>query len=244
MQWIRSLGQEMGRFDGRLIIVTAFSCALIVSYHYYFQSPIDFFRPYLRHAGPDALGLYKFLLSHAGTFLLLFVLPLIFLTGLDRLSSDSFSPLKYTFTLGDFRLGWKLVVVFVGVCFAFHVAFAPPGIYPLCKSGLIRQSILLFLLFEGFQCLYMIGFEYFFRGFLLIESSRIFGPNAIVVTLLPYILIKIGKPPFEIYTAILVGLALAYMTLRTRSFWYAAMAHGLLAATVDVWEYYRSLTGA
>ncbi|MBI5895518.1 MAG: CPBP family intramembrane metalloprotease, partial [Desulfobacterales bacterium] len=202
-----------------------------------------FFHPFLRNSTAEALSLYKYVFSHAGSFLVLFVVPLLFLVILNRFSSDRFSPLKYTFTLGDFRLGWKLVVLFVGICFAFHVALAPSGIYPVCKSGLIRQSIAFFLLFEFFQCLYMIGFEYFFRGYILIEASRIFGPNALAITLLPYIIMKFGKPPFEIYTAILVGLALGYMTIRTRSFWYAAGAHALLATMVDTWEYYGMVSG-
>ncbi|MBI5061952.1 MAG: CPBP family intramembrane metalloprotease [Desulfatitalea sp.] len=193
MKWIRSVGLETARFDGRFIIVTAFSCALIVSYHYYFQAPIDFFHPFLRNSTAEALSLYKYVFSHAGSFLVLFVVPLLFLVILNRFSSDRFSPLKYTFTLGDFRLGWKLV--------------------------------------------------YFFRGYILIEASRIFGPNALAITLLPYIIMKFGKPPFEIYTAILVGLALGYMTIRTRSFWYAAGAHALLATMVDTWEYYGMVSG-
>jgi membrane protease YdiL (CAAX protease family) len=239
MQWTRTVRQELAHFDGRWIMVVAFSCALIVSHQYFFHAPIDFFRSCLRHANPEAATLYKFLFSHAATFLLLFIVPLLFLTFVNRWSADDFSPLKYTFTLGDFRVGWKLVVLFAGVCFGFHVAFAPAGIYPLCKSGLVQQSIFYFLLFELFQCLYMVGFEYFFRGYILIEASRIFGPNALAITLLPYIIMKFGKPPFEIYTAILVGLALGYMTLRTRSFWYAAASHALLATVVDVWEYSR-----
>ncbi len=239
MPWIRTARQEIARFDGRWIVVVAFSCALIVTHQYYFHAPIDFFRACLRQLDPEAVGFYKFLFSHAATFVLLFVVPLLFLTLLNRWSADDFSPLKYTFTLGDFRLGWKLVLLFVAVCFAFHVAFAPAGIYPLCRSSLIRQSIFYFLLFEFFQCLYMVGFEYFFRGFILIEASRIFGANAVAITLLPYIVMKFGKPPFEIYTAILVGLVLGYMTLRTRSFWYAAGSHALLATVVDVWEYSR-----
>jgi membrane protease YdiL (CAAX protease family) len=239
MQWMRTARQEIARFDGRWVAVVAFSCALIVTHQYYFHAPIDFFRSFLHGINPEAVALYKFLLSHAATFLLLFVVPLLFLTLMNRWSADDFSPLKYTFTLGDFRLGWKLVLLFVAVCFAFHAAFAPAGVYPACQSHLIRQSIFYFVLFEFFQCLYMVGFEYFFRGFVLIEASRIFGANALAITLLPYIIMKFGKPPFEIYTAILVGLALAYMTLRTRSFWYAAGAHALLATVVDVYEYWR-----
>lgn len=235
----RTVWEELNQFDIRIVMVFAIACVVIITYQYYGRPLFDFLLRYIAGIGGQTHSLYKSMAWHLGSFLMLFAVPLSAMGLVDRFTSRKYSPFKYTFTLGDYKTGLKLVALFVSVTVSIHVLLTlfgviPEGIYPSCKSPLIRQYLLVFLLFELTQCLYMFGFEYFFRGFLVIEAEALFGNNALAVTLLPYIMIKFGKPPVEIYTAILVGIALAYMTIRTRSFVYAALSHFLLAAIVDV----------
>lgn len=82
--------------------------------------------------------------------------------------------------------------------------------------------------------MYFIGLEYIFRGHLLFESERIMGYNAVVITLLPYMIMKLGKPPMETFTAIFVAIAFGYITLRTGSFWYSVFAHSSMAFICDL----------
>lgn len=238
MTWKASAREELNRFDARIVMVFAITCVVIVSYQYFSRLPLDLLLERLA-GGKGTRSYYQSISWHLGSFFMLFVVPLAAMGLLNRFSLRKLSPLRYTFALGDYKAGLKLVLLFVGVAISIHLMLVllgviPPDGYPACKSRLIRESVLFFILFEFSQCLYMLSFEYFFRGFALIEAEAVFGDNALAVTLLPYIMIKLGKPPVEIYTAILVGIALAYMTIRTRSFWYAALSHCLLATMVDV----------
>ncbi|MDA8139957.1 MAG: CPBP family intramembrane metalloprotease [Desulfobacteraceae bacterium] len=243
MSWKQSFRREIAKFDGRIVVTFMLACMVIITYQYYFQSPIDYFQSLVRKVSADEALLYQSMAWHLGSFFMLMIVPITSMGIMNRFSARKFSPYKYTFKLGDYKTGIKLALLFAVITVGIHLLLVAFGvivadIYPACKSQLIRRYFLVFVLFECSQCLYMTGFEYFFRGFLLIEAQAVFGNNALAITLLPYIIIKFGKPPVEIYTAIIVGLVLGYMTIRTRSFWYAALAHSLLATAVDVFAVY------
>lgn len=222
------------------------SCLVVVTYAYYVDGAV-FKRHITRKIFPqapyDQLLLYKYLAWHLGTLLMLFAVPLGVLTLFDRFTATKLAPLRYTFTLGDWRAGMKLLggfMLVVTVIFLLIAAVKPAHFsgYPLCRSSLILHYTTIFLVFQFGQFLYFIGFEYFFRGFLLIETERCYGYNALAITLLPYIIMKFGRAPIEIYTAIPIGLAFGYMTLRTKSFWYTVMAHTYLALINDAISIY------
>ncbi len=239
MNWRQVVKAEVAQFDARIVSIFMIACIVIVTYFYYFRSPMNLLPESMGRVTMDKLALYRYLAWHTGAFIILFIVPFLSMSIINHFSSRKYSPFSYTFTLGDFKTGALLSLLFVIVTVSIHYILVIAGLinsdyYPMCKSPLIEKYFLIFLLFEVFQFIYVISFEYFFRGFILLESAKIFGNNAIVVTLLPYIMIKFGKPPIEIYTAIIVGIALGYMTLKSRSFWYAAVAHGLLSTIVDV----------
>ncbi len=243
MNWRQTVRAETARFDARIVSAFTMACVVIVTYFYYFRSPMNLLPHSMGRITMDRLALYRYFAWHGGAFIILFIAPFLSMTIINHFSSRKYSPISYTFNLGDYKTGAILTLLFTSVTVSIHyilvlAGFISPEYYPMCKSPLIEKYFLVFFLFETFQFVYIISFEYFFRGFILFESAKIFGNNALVVTLLPYIMIKFGKPPIEIYTAILVGLALSYMTLKTRSFWYAAIAHGLLATIVDVLSAY------
>jgi len=221
------------------------SCLVIVTYAYYVDTNIfkGAIVDKLFTALPyDHLKLYRFLAGHLGTLLMLFAVPLAVLTLFNRFSAIKLSPVRYTFTLGDFRAGMKLLAAFVliiTVSLLLFAIFKPSHFraYPLCNSKLVLQSTAFFLLFEFGQFLYLIGFEYFCRGYLLMETERRYGYDALAITILPYVILKFGRAPIEIYTAIPIGLAFGYMTLRTRSFWYTVIAHTYLALINEPFTY-------
>jgi membrane protease YdiL (CAAX protease family) len=91
--------------------------------------------------------------------------------------------------------------------------------------------------FWGFQISYglqFLGVEAFFRGFLVFGLERRFGWYAVPVMVIPYVMIHFGKPAPETFAAILAGLALGYLALRSRSFLYGAALHWAVAITMDV----------
>jgi len=81
--------------------------------------------------------------------------------------------------------------------------------------------------------LQFVGVEFFFRGFLVYGLKRRFGAYAIVVMTVPYCMIHFGKPLPETLASIVAGLALGFMSLRTRSIVLGVAIHMTVALSMD-----------
>lgn len=78
----------------------------------------------------------------------------------------------------------------------------------------------------------LVGWEFFFRGFLLSVLGRLVGPNAILIQAVPFALAHLGKPPLETLTTIFGGAYFGFVAWRSRSFLYAFLLHWLINVTV------------
>jgi membrane protease YdiL (CAAX protease family) len=78
-----------------------------------------------------------------------------------------------------------------------------------------------------------LGVEFLFRGFMVHGLRRRFGAYSIVVMTVPYCMIHFGKPLPETLAAIAAGLALGFMSLRTRSVFLGAAIHISVAMSMD-----------
>ena len=81
---------------------------------------------------------------------------------------------------------------------------------------------------------YFIAWEYFWRGFMTFSLEKTFGPWVIWILMLPFVVHHFEKPDLEALSSILGGLALGWLALRTRSFWYGAFIHAATDLTLDV----------
>jgi membrane protease YdiL (CAAX protease family) len=81
--------------------------------------------------------------------------------------------------------------------------------------------------------LQFVALETFFRGFLLHGLVPRFGYASLFVMIVPYNMIHYGKPMPEALAAIVGGLALGTLSLRTRSVWWGAALHVAIAGTMD-----------
>jgi len=89
----------------------------------------------------------------------------------------------------------------------------------------------------SWECLYIAQFvflEFFFRGFLLNALRPALGANAIWVMCLPYLMIHFPKLWLEASGAILFGLFLGILALRSRSIWGGVAVHITIALTMDI----------
>jgi membrane protease YdiL (CAAX protease family) len=76
--------------------------------------------------------------------------------------------------------------------------------------------------------------EFFFRGFLLHGLTPRLGWAAIFAMALPYNMLHYGKPMPEALAAIVGGIVLGTLSLKTRSVWWGAALHISIAFTMDV----------
>jgi membrane protease YdiL (CAAX protease family) len=176
--------------------------------------------------GPQLSGITPFLL----TFVLLGVIPVL----LTRPILGS-SPMQLGLGAGRWRLGLGLAAICVPT--AVVIAYLSRGstglaaVYPLGSPTLAIGSFLPHIV--GYL-LYYIGFEYFFRGFILLGLEDRVGPGAAnalqagIVTLA-----HLGKPPLELLAAYPASLLFGWMTLRTRSIWPAVAVHWTVGVALD-----------
>ncbi|MBI4508313.1 MAG: CPBP family intramembrane metalloprotease [Deltaproteobacteria bacterium] len=104
--------------------------------------------------------------------------------------------------------------------------------YPFYK--LASRSLLDFLAWELLYGLQFLSLEFFFRGFILFGLRPSLGPHAIWVMCVPYCMIHYGKPMAETLGAIVAGLVLGTLSLRTRSIWCGVLVHVSVALTMDL----------
>jgi membrane protease YdiL (CAAX protease family) len=96
-----------------------------------------------------------------------------------------------------------------------------------------------FWLYEFGYAFQFVGIEAFFRGFLTFGLARRFGLLGVAIMTVPYTMIHFGKPAPEAFAAIIAGLALGYLALRSRSFVPGIFLHVGVAITMDLLVLWR-----
>lgn len=71
----------------------------------------------------------------------------------------------------------------------------------------------------------LLGWEYFFRGFMLEGLRNSLKEGAILVQMIPFTLLHLGKPDAETLGCIVSGLLWGYICYRARCYWPALIMH-------------------
>jgi membrane protease YdiL (CAAX protease family) len=91
--------------------------------------------------------------------------------------------------------------------------------------------------FVGWEILYAAQFfalEFFFRGFWLRAMKTAMGSQAIFAMVVPYCMIHFQKPFLECLAAIVAGIVLGTLAMKTRSIWSGFLIHVSVAVSMDV----------
>ena len=91
-----------------------------------------------------------------------------------------------------------------------------------------------FWTWEALYAAQFFSLEFFFRGFWLRAGKQGMGSHAIYAMVVPYCMIHFGKPFLETLAAILAGLFLGTLALRTRSIWSGFLIHVGVAISMDL----------
>ncbi len=81
--------------------------------------------------------------------------------------------------------------------------------------------------------LYYVAEEFLFRGFLTFSLWDKWKFHSLWTVNLLFAFLHVGKPPLEIVFAFFVGVALSYLSLKTKSFIPAVIVHFILALTLN-----------
>jgi membrane protease YdiL (CAAX protease family) len=103
--------------------------------------------------------------------------------------------------------------------------------YPFYKNA--PRSWFDFLTWEAMYFAQFFALEMFFRGFWLGVLRKSFGSGAIFAMAVPYCMIHFGKPYLEAVGAIVAGIALGSLSMKTKSIYQGFLVHITVAALMD-----------
>jgi hypothetical protein len=115
------------------------------------------------------------------------------------------------------------------------LASGTPGFlsyYPIYK--LAGRSLFDFGFWECVYALQFLAVEFFFRGFMVLGLGGRLGSASIAAAVAPYCMIHFGKPPAEVCAAVLAGIVLGTLAIKTRSILAGALIHVTVAISMDV----------
>ncbi len=76
--------------------------------------------------------------------------------------------------------------------------------------------------------------EFLMRGFLMLALLRAIGPFGVVVAVVPFVMVHIGKPDVEALSTFGGGLVFGWLNWRTGAIWASAVYHVAVQTTVIV----------
>ncbi len=142
---------------------------------------------------------------------------------------------EFGFRFGDWKFGLKFSSIFILVMFIilWFVTASQQFIskYPLLTST--KYSTTTFLVYEIGMLLYLFGWEFTWRGFMLFGLEKKFGFYSIFFQMIPFTILHFGKPFLETIGSIPGAIALGILALKTRSFYYCVIVHFSVMFVID-----------
>lgn len=239
--WSR-LKEELRIFRAALEPVPALTfvvaAACLTAYWYYGRG--GFFRrelhPVLQGIVPrDPLALMRCLYWCVTAWVIYVAVPQATTLFVRRRWPDA-APATVGWRLGDWKLGLSACALFYAVMLPILAAIVWngqfQGKYPMCQAATL--SIGYFVIYEIALIGYFVAWEFFFRGWLTLTLEKRFGAQAVFIQMLPFVVAHFDKPDLESISSIAGGIALGWLAIRTRSFWYGAFIHAAVDVTLDV----------
>ena len=141
--------------------------------------------------------------------------------------------------LKDYRLYLGMLLVMVPLVWYFSKTDGFQYRYPFYRLTSNEQ---LWPNFWVWQILYLFQFfclEFFFRGFIVHGLKRRFGFYSVFIMAIPYCMIHFGKPMPETIAAIIAGIILGTLSLKSRTIWMGVIIHYSVAIAMDFSALYQ-----
>jgi membrane protease YdiL (CAAX protease family) len=175
--------------------------------------------------------LIEYLYWFIGDFVTLFILPVLII----RLFLKE-KLYNYGLRIGDYKAGFKITLIFLAIMLPLvwfvSTSDSFANVYPHLNSA--RDSWNVFIIYEIGLLIYMVAWEFIWRGYMLFGLYEKFGFYAIFIQMIPFVILHNGKPMLETFGAILAGLALGILALRTKSIFYCVLAHMSVMFSIDL----------
>ena len=227
---LRSIAPDV-RLQPTVILLGA---SVLLTVYRYYGSP-GFFDGHLARffAGTDRAPLYGTLYGFFSCFFLMLVVPAVLIRCVLKKRVGEFGLRAGETRVGLAIVGLLLPLIVVLLLWPASRQAAFRAEYPLFRGA--GRTLTLFVAYELLYAVYYLGWEFFFRGFMLFGLKDSVGAaNSILIQTIPSTLLHIGKPDGEIFAAIVAGIAFGAIALRTRSILYVFLLHWLIGVALDV----------
>jgi len=223
---------EIARKMDKKVIIVFLSVAILQTVSWYITSR-NFFRinlfPYYQN-DPDVY-LYEYLYWFIGDFVVYFIISIFIIKFLLKENLK-----EYGIQLGDFKTGIILsTIFFIFMIPSIWFFSATPEFsekYPHLLST--RNNWADFFIYETGMLLYMLSWEFIWRGFMLFGLKEKFGYYSVLIQMIPFVILHNGKPMPETFGAIAGGIALGILAYRTNSVFYCVITHMSVMFSIDL----------
>jgi membrane protease YdiL (CAAX protease family) len=187
-------------------------------------------------------GIYKFLKQN-GNETVIIVLASLFITlnrynpiGNDWVSSFLYfaifpilgiliilrkNPLDFGLRLGNPRIwGFYVCAVCAAAAAILYAASFIPSLQSYYRMG--EFKLISYILTS---CMSLSSQEFMYRGFLLFGLKEKFKEGSILLQMIPFALLHLGKPELETISTIITGILFGYIAYRGKSYWPAFIIH-------------------
>ena len=109
--------------------------------------------------------------------------------------------------------------------------------YPMARETAVHWKTL--LVWEILYAIQFVALEFFFRGFMIFGPARVLGAWVVPAMTVPYMMIHFQKPYLETTGAVIAGLSLGMVALKTRSIYAGIVLHITVAWLMEFLALYH-----
>lgn len=223
-----------------ICVLTAFSLSMI-----YYIGRYAFFREFLNNNGADVflektdnivyrsksnLGELTYWVSMLVLFY--FILPAIVVKFIFKENLADYG-LKWKGALKDYHLYIIMLLVMIPLVVYFSGTKVFQAKYPFLDVIPGQSLFPDFWKWELLYCVQFFALEFFFRGFMLHGLKKRMGFYSVFIMTIPYCMIHFGKPLQETLAAIVAGIVLGCLSLKSRSIFLGCLIHMSVGLGMD-----------
>lgn len=144
----------------------------------------------------------------------------------------------YGFSRGSLFKGYKIYLLFFAVMVPLILLFSMSGDfqyrYPFYRLSAGENLWPFFWIWQLLYFLQFVALEFFFRGFMVHGLKQQFGYYSVFIMTIPYCMIHFGKPMPETIAAIIAGIVLGTLSLKSKTIWMGVLIHYTVAISMDL----------
>jgi len=134
------------------------------------------------------------------------------------------NPLDFGLRLGNVKI-WSFYVV-ATIIVALPVLYFASRIDSLAHYYTVQQFNITRYSLQ--TLVYLFAWEFIFRGFLLFGLKGKLKEASILIQMVPFVLLHVGKPEIETLSTIIMGIYFGWVAYRGNSFWPAFIIHAVI----------------